>query len=154
VLPAAPQLICKALGRPPTPEISDLRLLTVASLAWVIAMFTTSAAFALVYRERPSAEDLLGHGIATFITGVVLVLACYLPAVWLLRRRVGGKLSAGQAVATTGVIANVPAFLVLALLAGRADFFAGGEAGWIAFQLLLFGALFGFGFARYGKRVA
>jgi hypothetical protein len=128
--------------------------LAIAILAWLTAMLTTSAAFALIYRERPSAEDVLGHGIVTFVPGVVLVLACYLPAVWLLRRRLGGKVSAGQAVATTGVIANVPAFLVLALLARRADLFAGGEAASIALQFLLFGALFGFGFARYGQQVA
>lgn len=132
-----------------------MRLLTVAFLAWLTATITTSAAFALAYRERPSADDLLGHGIVTLVMGIVVVLVCYLPAVGLLRRRVGGgKLSAIQSVAATGVAANVPAFLMLALLADRADLLAGGEAAWLAIQFLLFGVLFGLGFARYGQQAA
>jgi hypothetical protein len=90
----------------------------------------------------------------TFVTCSVLVLACYLPAVWLLRRRLGGKLSAVQAIAATGVIASAPAFLVLAVLAGRADLFAAGEASWMAFRFVLFGVLFGLGFARYCQKAA
>ena len=131
-----------------------MRLIAVAFLVWLTAAISTSAAFAVVYNERPSAEDLLGHGIVTFVTGSLLVITGYLPAVWLLRRRLGGKLSAVQAVAATGVIANAPAFLVLAVLAGRADLFAAGEASWIAFQFFLFGVLFGLGFARYGQKAA
>lgn len=131
-----------------------MRLLAVGLLAWLAASITTSAAFALVYSERPSTEDLLGHGIVTFVSGGVLVLACYLPVVWLLRRRFGTKLSAVQAATATGVIANVPAFFMLTLLAGRAHLFAGGEAAWLAFQFLLFGVLFGLGFARCGRRAA
>jgi hypothetical protein len=131
-----------------------VRLIAVAVLSWLIAAITTSAAFAVVYNERPSAEDLLGHGIVTFVTCSVLVLACYLPAVWVLRRRLGGKLSAVQTIIATGVIANAPAFLVLAVLASRADLFAAGEALWIAFPFFLFGVLFGLGFARYGQKAA
>jgi hypothetical protein len=131
-----------------------MRLIAVAVLSWLTAAIATSAAFAVVYNEQPSAEDLLGHGIVTFVTCSVLVLACYLPVVRLLRRRLGGKLSALQTIAATGVFANAPAFLVLAVLAGRADLFAAGEASWIAFQFLLFGVLFGLGFARYGQKAA
>jgi hypothetical protein len=131
-----------------------VRLLAIAFLSWLTAAIATSAALAVVYNERPSAEDLLGHGVVTFVTGSVLVLACYLPAVLLLRRRLSGKLSAVQAIAATGVIANAPAFLVLAVLAGRADLFAAGDASWMAFQIFLFGVLFGLGLARYGQKAA
>jgi hypothetical protein len=131
-----------------------VRVTAIAALAWLTAALTTSLAFAVVSGEKPSAEDLLGHGIVTFVTGAVLLLVSYLPVVWLLRRRLGERLSPMQAMTATGVMANLPAFAVLALLSGRADLFAGGEAAWLALQFLLFGLLFGLGFARYGQPAA
>jgi hypothetical protein len=130
-----------------------LRLLAVAFLAWLGSTIATSAAFAIVYGERPSVEDLLGHVISTFVTVSVLVIACYLPALWLMRRHFGPRLSVPRAVAT-GLVANFPALLALALLGGRADLFARGEAAWLACQFLLFGVLFGLGVARYAQQAA
>jgi hypothetical protein len=53
-----------------------MRLVGIAVLAWLAAaVFTTSAA-AVVYGERPSATDLVGLAVTTFVAGSVLALAC------------------------------------------------------------------------------
>ncbi len=48
----------------------------------------------------------------------------------------------------------MPAFLVLAIMSSRAGVFAAGEAVWLAILLLLFGVLFGLGYARYCQQAA
>jgi hypothetical protein len=131
-----------------------MRLLGIAVLAWLAAKVFTTSASAVAYWELPSAADLIGSAVLTFVASALLVIVCYLPALWLLRRRFGGKLSTLQAAIATGVGLNIPAFLVLAIMASRADVFAAGEAVWFAILFLLFGLFFGFGFARYCQRVA
>ena len=83
-----------------------------------------------------------------------LVLSCYLPGLWLLRRRFGGRLTTLQAALATSIGLNIPAFLVLAFMATRADVFAPGESLWFASKFLLFGLAFGLGYARYCQPAA
>jgi hypothetical protein len=131
-----------------------MRLLAIAVVAWLAAAVFTASASAVVYWEMPSAADLVGVAVTTFVASSVLVLACYLPGLWLLRRRFGGKLSPLQAATATGIGLNIPAFLVLAIMASRPDVFAAGEAAWFAIKFLLFGLFFGVGFARYCQQAA
>jgi len=129
-----------------------MRLVAIAVLAWLAAVVFTASASAVVYWERPSAADLVGSAVTTFVASSVLVLACYAPGLWLLRRSFSRKLSTLQAATATGVVLNIPAFLVLAIMASRADVFAAGEAVWLAILFLLFGLFFGLGVARYCQR--
>jgi hypothetical protein len=131
-----------------------MRLVGVAILAWLAAtVFTTSAA-AVAYGERPSTADLVGLTVTSFAASAALVLACYVPGLWLLRRSFGRKLSTLQAASAVGVGLNIPAFLVLTIMASQADVFAAGETVWLAILFLLFGLFFGVGFARYGQQAA
>jgi hypothetical protein len=77
-----------------------------------------------------------------------------LPGLWLLRRSFSGRLSTLQAATATGVGLNIPAFLVLAIMAKRPDAFAAGQTAWLAILFLLFGLFFGMGFARYCQQAA
>jgi hypothetical protein len=92
--------------------------------------------------------------VLTLVPSIVLVLACYLPGLWLLRRRFGEPLSPWQAALATSVGLNLPAFLVLAFMATRADVFAPGESLWFAAKFFLFGLAFGWGYARYCQPTA
>jgi len=131
-----------------------MRLVGIAILAWLAAAVFTASAAAVFYGERPSAADLVGLAVTTFVASAVLVLACYVPGLWLLRRSFSGKLSTLQAATATGVGLNIPAFVVLAIMASRADVFAAGETVWLAILFLLFGLFFGLGFARYCQQPA
>jgi len=131
-----------------------MRLVGIAVLAWLAAAVFTVSAGAVAYWEWPSAADLAGLAVTTFVASSVLVLACYLPGLWLLRRSFSGKLSTLQAATATGVGLNIPVFLVLAIMANRADAFAAGETVWFAILFLLFGLFFGLGFARYCQQAA
>lgn len=133
---------------------SDLHYLKTGGLAWLAAAMLSATASALAYGERPSATDLVGFGLATLVTATVLVLACYLPGFWLLKRRVTRRLSAPWVAATSGLALNLPAFAVLALVANRMDAFAAGETLWFALFVLLFGLGFGLGWGRYRERTA
>ena len=124
-----------------------MRVAGIAVLAWLAAVILTVAASAMFYRELPSPEDLIGTAITTLGACAALVLCCYLPGLWLLRQRLGARLSPVQTGLTTAVILNAPTFLVLAFMAGRGDVFATGESLWFAIVVLLFGLLFGLGFA-------
>jgi hypothetical protein len=131
-----------------------MRVAGIAVRAWLAAVLVTVAASALFYRELPSPEDLVGTALTTLLACAALVLSCYLPGLWLLRQRLGARLSPVQTGLTTAVVLNAPAFLVLAIMAGRADVFATGESLWFAIKVLLFGLFFGLGFAGYRRRVA
>jgi hypothetical protein len=129
-----------------------MRVAAIALLAWLAAIILTLSASAMVYSELPSTADLVSTAVTTFVASSVLVLFCYLPGLWLLRRRFGGRLTTLQTAMATAVVLNTPAFLVLAFMAGRADVFAAGESLWLALKFLLFGGLFGLGFAHYRRR--
>jgi hypothetical protein len=131
-----------------------MRLVGVAVLAWLAAAVLTTAASAVVYNEWPSVADLVGVAVTSAVAGFILVLACYLPGLSLLRRRFSGKLSTTQTAIATGVGLNIPVFLILAIMASWRDVFAAGEAVWFAIKFLVFGLLFGIGFARYRQRAA
>jgi hypothetical protein len=131
-----------------------MRLVGIAIVAWLAATVLTTSASAVVYNEWPSGADLVGVAVTTSIASFILVLACYLPGLWLLRRRFGGKLSTAQAMIATGVSLNIPVFLILAIMASRGDVFAAGEAVWFAIKFLVFGLLFGFGYTRHAQRAA
>ena len=131
-----------------------MRIAIIAVLAWLAAMVLTVSAGAVVYRERPSAADLVGMTVTTLVASSALVLSCYLPGLWLLRRRFGGRLTTLQAALATSIGLNIPAFLVLAFMATRADVFAPGESIWFASKFLLFGLAFGLGYARYCQPAA
>src|SRR5262245_42005614 len=126
-----------------------MRIASIAVLSWLGAMVLMLSAAVVAYRERPSADDLAGITVTTIVASCALLLSCYLPGLWVLRRRLGGRLSTLQAAVATSVGLNVPAFVVLALIATRTDAFAPGESLWFASTFLLFGLAFGLGYARY-----
>ena len=126
-----------------------MRVASVAALSWLAALTVALSVGALVFRERPSAADLVGIAVTTLVASSALLVSCYLPGLLLLRRRFGRRLTLKQSAIATGVGLNVPAFVLLALIETRLDVFAPGEALWFASQFLLFGLAFGLGHARY-----
>lgn len=131
-----------------------MRIASIAVLSWLGATVIMLSAGAVVYRERPSVADLTGITVITLVASSVLLLSCYLPGLWWLRRRFGGRLTVLQAAVATSVGLNIPAFVVLAVMATRSGVFAPGESAWFASKFLLFGLAFGLGYARYCQPAA
>lgn len=116
-----------------------------ALIAWFVGLIFIAASLYFVNGGSDfTTTDVMGFGVMTIVASGVLMLLVYLPSLYWLRRRRSELQQRSEFAVLTGVICNVPIFLLLAfLIDGKMP---ASEA--LAFMLtfLMIGATFGFGF--------
>lgn len=122
-----------------------IKLILSAIAAWALGLAFIATT---LYFTNDGADftktDLMGFGTLAVAASGVLMLVLYLPSLYWLRRRRGGIKSRIEFLVLTGILCNLPVFLILLSLINRK--MSPSEAvGFIA-TFAIIGAVFGLGF--------
>jgi len=122
-----------------------LKFVLNAVVAWLVGcLFIT----ATLYFSNSGADftltDIMGFSVLSIIASGILMLAVYTPSLYWLKRRQGGMSPRHRFPLLTGVICNVPVFIIFALLIDRK--MVATEALGFMLTFLIIGVSFGFGF--------
>ena len=122
-----------------------IKFLLNALVAWVAGcLFIT----ATLYFSNAGADftitDIMGFSVLSIIASGILMLVVYTPSLYWLKRRQGGISPRHRFPLLTGVICNVPVFIMFALLIGRK--MPAAEAFGFMLTFLVIGVSFGYGF--------
>lgn len=122
-----------------------VKLLLNAVIAWGLGLAFIAAT---LYFTNGGADftttDLMGFGVMAIVASGLLMLVLYLPTLYWLKRRRGGVTPRRDFLLLTGVLCNVPLFIILITLINRKMVLS--EAlGFIA-TFLIIGSVFGLGF--------
>jgi hypothetical protein len=121
------------------------KLLVNATIAWIAGLAFISVT---LYVSNDGADftttDLMGFGVMAGVASALLMLAIYLPSLYWLRRRLGGVRPRNRFLLLTGLVCNLPIFLLLAILINRK--MSALEAVGFMLTFLIIGASFGLGF--------
>ena len=88
--------------------------------------------------------DIMGFSVLSVIASGILMLAVYTPSLYWLRRRLGGVSPRHKFLLLTGVVCNVPMFILFTLLIDRK--MSAPEAVGFMLTFLVIGLSFGYGF--------
>lgn len=122
-----------------------LKLLLTAVVSWLAGLTLIGAT--LYFRNGGAdftPQDLMGFGFLVIFLSAVLMVAVYVPGLFLLKRYRKGCQPRVLFPLVGGIILNLPIFLILAFLIGRK--MAASEALLFMFTFLIIGLLFGLGF--------
>jgi len=122
-----------------------LKLLLSALVAWALGL---AAIAAILYFSNGGADftitDLTGFSVLAIVASGLLMLVLYLPSLYWLKRRRGGVKPRKEFLLLTGIVCNLPVFILLLTLINRK--MSPSEAlGFIA-TFLIIGTAFGLGF--------
>ena|SRR5215204_334783 len=122
-----------------------LKLLLSALVAWTLGL---AAIAAILYFSNGGADftitDLTGFGVLAIVASGLLMLVLYLPSLYWLKRRRGSVKPRKEFLLLTGIVCNLPVFILLLTLINRKMSLS--EAlGFIA-TFLIIGTAFGLGF--------
>src|SRR5215207_2180959 len=122
-----------------------LKLLFNALIAWALGLAFIAAT---LYFTNGGAEftitDLMGFGSLAVAASGLLMLILYLPSLYWLKRRRGGVTPRRDFLLLTGVLCNLPLFIILASLINRKMVLS--EALGFMAAFLIIGSVFGLGF--------
>lgn len=129
-----------------------LKLLLSALVAWILGLLCIAA---ILYFSNGGADftitDLTGFGVLAIVVSGLLMLVLYLPSLYWLKRRRGGVKPRKEFLLLTGIVCNLPIFILLLTLINRKMTLS--EAlGFIA-TFLIIGAAFGLGFTLVATSV-
>ena len=122
-----------------------LKLFLFAIAAWALGIVFIAAT---LYFSNGGADftrtDVMGFGVLSIVVSGLLMLVLYLPGLYWLKRRRGGVKPRINFMLLTGLLCNLPLFIVLLILVNRKMVLS--EAlGFIA-TFLIIGCVFGLGF--------
>jgi len=125
--------------------MKPLKLFISALVAWALGLAFISAT---LYFSNGGADftttDIMGFGVMAVVASGVLMLVLYLPSLYWLKRRRGGVSPRRDFILLTGLVCNLPLFIILVILINRKMSLS--EAlGFIA-TFLIIGVVFGLGF--------
>ena len=125
--------------------MKPLKLFLSALVAWALGLAFISAT---LYFSNGGADftmtDVMGFGVMAVVASGLLMLVLYLPSLYWLKRRRGGVNPRRDFVLLTGLVCNLPLFVILVILINRKMSLS--EAlGFIA-TFLIIGVVFGLGF--------
>ena len=116
-----------------------------AVVAWVVGLLFIAAT---LYFTNGGVDftvtDLMGFGVMAVVASGLLMLLLYLPSLYWLKRRRGGVTPRKDFLLLTGVLCNVPVFILLAALINRKMVLS--EALGFMAAFLIIGSVFGVGF--------
>src|SRR5919112_3383833 len=97
-----------------------IKLLCNAVIAWTLGLVFIAAT---LYFTNGGVDftttDLMGFGVMAIVASGLLMLVLYLPTLYWLKRRRGGVTPRRDFLLLTGVLCNVPLFILLATLINR-----------------------------------
>jgi hypothetical protein len=122
-----------------------VKLFLSALTAWILGIAFICAT---LYFSNGGADftmtDVMGFGSLAIVASGLLMLGLYLPILYWLKRKRGGVKPRVDFIVTTGVLCNVPLFILLLALVNRKMVMS--EAlGFIA-TFIIIGSVFGLGF--------
>ena len=122
-----------------------IKLVLSAIAAWALGLaFIATTLYFVNEGADFTATDLMGFGTLAIAASGVLMLVLYLPSLYWLRRRRGGIKPRREFLLLTGLLCNLPVFILLLSLINRKMVLT--EAlGFIA-TFAIIGAVFGLGF--------
>ena len=122
-----------------------LKYIASALAAWWAGLLVIGA---ILYFSNNGSDftvtDIMGFGVMAVVASGILMLVIYLPALHLLKKRLLPQPHLRSAL-LTGVLCNLPIFIVLTFLAGRK--MSLNEAVGFMTTFLIIGLVFGFGVA-------
>jgi len=122
-----------------------LKLILTAIVSWVLGLLFISTN---LYFTNDGIDftlaDIMGFGVMAIVASGLLMLAVYLPSLYVLKRRLHGLSPRLKFVLLTGILCNLPIFIALAFLVNRK--MALTEAIGFMTTFLIIGAVFGLGF--------
>ncbi|MFN2492430.1 MAG: hypothetical protein ABR501_06055 [Pyrinomonadaceae bacterium] len=121
-----------------------MKLITISLGSWLLGLAVLLLTFFLVEGESVSAADVRGATITSLIMAALLFSLAYAPSLCWLRRRLGGCRPAALFPFVSGLIINLPVFLIGILAIGRTLGIA--EAFAFIGAFVLMGAAFGLAF--------
>jgi hypothetical protein len=121
------------------------KLFVNALLAWALGLAFIAAT---LYFTNGGADftttDFMGFGTLAIVASGLLMLVLYLPGLYWLKRRRGGIKPRVEFLLLTGILANVPVFLILLALINRKMSLSEAVGFMAAFAII--GSVFGLGF--------
>ena len=128
-----------------------LKLLFSAVVAWVVGVVFIAA---VLYFKNGGADftvtDVTGFGVLAVVTSGVLMLVLYLPSLYWLKRRREGTTPRLEFLLLTGLLCNVPLFIILLTLVERKMVLS--EAFAFIATFVIIGSVFGLGFTLAYKQ--
>ena len=122
-----------------------VKLLCNAVIAWALGLaFIAATLYFTNGGSDFTTTDLMGFGVMAILASGLLMLVLYLPTLYWLKRRRGGVTPRRDFLLLTGVLCNVPLFILLATLINRKMVLS--EALGFMATFLIIGAVFGLGF--------
>ena len=122
-----------------------LRFVLNAFIAWLVGcLFITATLYFSNSGADFTVTDITGFSVLSIIASGILMLAVYTPSLYWLKRRQGGVSPRHKFPLLTGVICNVPVFIIFALLIDRK--MGAAEAFGFMLTFLVIGLSFGYGF--------
>lgn len=122
-----------------------LKFVLNAVVAWLVGcLFITATLYFSNGGVDFTITDIMGFSVLSIIASGILMLAVYTPSLYWLKRRQGGINPRHRFPLLTGVICNVPVFIIFALLIDRK--MVATEAFGFMLTFLIIGVSFGLGF--------
>ena len=128
-----------------------LKLFATAVAAWAVGIGFIAAV--LYFKNNGSdftVTDVSGFSVMAVAASGLLMLILYLPSLYWLKRRRGGTRPRLEFLVLTGLLCNLPLFVILLTLVDR-KMVLSEAVGFIA-TFLLIGTVFGFGFTVVHQR--
>jgi hypothetical protein len=123
---------------------SKMKLVSISLGSWLLALAALLLAFSVMEGAKLNVTEVKGATVTSLIITALLFSLAYAPALYWLRRRLGGCHPALVFPFTSAVVLNLPAFLIGILAIGRT--LAPGEALAFISAFILMGVTFGLGF--------
>ena len=122
-----------------------IKLILSAVAAWALGLaFITATLYFINNGADFTATDLMGFGTLAVAASGILMLVLYLPSLYWLRRRKGGIKPRVEFLLLSGLLCNLPVFVILLSLINRKMLLA--EALGFMATFAIIGAVFGLGF--------
>ena len=125
--------------------MKPVKLFFTAVAAWALGLaFITATLYFTNDGVDFTTTDLMGFGVMAIVASGLLMLLLYLPSLYWLRRRRGGVTPRRDFVLLTGIVCNIPLFVILVSLINRKMVLS--EALGFIITFLIIGSVFGLGF--------
>ena len=128
-----------------------MKLISISLGSWLLGLSAILLTFSVLEGESLSVTDVKGATLMSLMTAALIFSLAYAPSLFWLRRKLGGCRPAAVFPLASGLVLNLPVFLIGLLAIGRT--LAATEAFAFIGAFVLMGAAFGLGFVwHYQER--